>query len=274
MGMKGLLASIYIGIQVESNWTRKIPYLLYLLALPLASIFTVIIIYGMVGGNLKSDIFYFALFGSLFYTLFATTFFYTSFSVIDDREHYRVLKYIIVSKTRYFTYTLGRGIGKAALTMVSIILNLIWLIPVLKITLAINPFILMLGLAIGFVGAFGLALAFSGYYLLSIRSETSLMDVLFGGLFLISGVMFPPTVLPQFLKIIATYFPLTSAIEVLRYAFFGKHLSPFLAGTPFSQFFWVFLITNLMSFAVGLFLFELALKSAIKKGYLDITTAF
>jgi hypothetical protein len=33
-------------------------------------------------------------------------------------------------------------------------------------------------------------------------------------------------------------------------------------------------MTNLISFVVGFVLFELALKSAIKKGYLDITTAF
>jgi ABC-type polysaccharide/polyol phosphate export permease len=274
MGMKGLIASVYIGIQVESNWTKKPLYLLYLFASPIASIFTVIIIYGMLGGNLKSDLFYFALFGSLFYYFLADTFFNTAFSVIDDREHYRVLKYIIDSKTKYYTYTLGRGVGKAILTLISITMNLLWIIPVLKIHISFQLFPLIAGLSVGFVGALGLALAFSGYYLLSIRSETSLMDVLFGGLFLISGAMFSPTILPGFLKTLATYFPLTSTIEMLRFAFFGKHLSQFLAGTPFSQFFGLFLMTNLISFVVGFVLFELALKSAIKKGYLDITTAF
>ena len=274
MGIKGFIASIYIGIQVESNWTKKSLYLLYLFATPMASIFTVIIIFGVLGGKLKSDLFYFALFGGLFYFFLADTFFNTAFSVIDDREHYRVLKYIIVSKTSYFTYTLGRGAGKVILNLISITLNLLWIIPVLKIHINFDPLLLVTGLSIGFIGTFGLALAFSGYYLLSIRSETSLMDVLFGGLFLISGVMFPPTILPEFLKIIATYFPLTSAIEMLRFAFFGKHLSQFLAGMTFSQFFDLFLATNLISFAAGFMLFELALKSAIKKGYLDITTAF
>ena len=274
MGIKGFIASIYIGIQVESNWTKKSLYLLYLFATPMASIFTVIIIFGMIGGNLKSDLFYFALFGGLFYFFLADTFFNTAFSVIDDREHYRVLKYIIVSKTSYFTYTLGRGAGKVILNLISITLNLFWIIPVLKIHINLNPLLLVAGLLIGFIGTFGLALAFSAYYLLSIKAETSLMEVLFGGLFLISGVMFPPTILPEFLKVIATYFPLTSAIEIMRYAFFGKHLSQFLSVAPFSQFLSLFVITNIISFLVGFALFELALKSAIKKGYLDITTAF
>jgi len=52
----------------------------------------------------------------------------------------------------------------------------------------------------------------------------------------------------------------SSSIELGRYAIFGRHLTPFLS--------------NFSKGSHGFVLINLALKSAIKKGYIDITTAF
>lgn len=274
MAMKGLIASIYISIQVESNWTKKFLYLLYLFFAPLSSILIVCIIYGFLGQGFNSPSFYFALFGSLSYFILADTFFNTAYTVIDDREHYRVLKYLIVSKTHYIVYLLGRGIGKFALSFVGITLNLLWIFPVFNIDTHFSLILFVISIGVGFVGAFGLALLFSSYYLLAIREETSLLDVLFGGLYLISGAMFSPTVLPGILSKIASYFPISTAIEMTRFSIFGSHLTPYFQGTPFSQFMFIFIVSNIISLLVGLVMFEIALSSAIKKGYIDVTTAF
>jgi len=272
--IRSLIAAIYIGIQVESNWTKKWLYAIYLLLFAFSSTLAVIIIYGFLGGGFHTDKFLFALFGALFYYLLSGVFFNTAFSVIDDREHYRTLKYIVISKTSYFVYSLGRAFGYAILQLISIFLMLIWAVPVFKIQLTINPFLLFISFVLSFIGSFGLALMFSGYYMLAIRSETSLMDVLFGGLFIVSGALFPPTVLPKFAYIFAKYFPLASSIELMRYSFFGRNLSPFLAELSTLQLIAHVAFVNVVSFAVGLFLFWLAMRSAIRKGYLDVTTAF
>ena len=272
--IKGLLASVYIGVQIESNWTKKIFYLIFLLVVSLTAVLAVILIYGILGGGFNTDTFIFALSGSLFYFLLSDTLFNTAWTVVDDREHYRMLKYIVVSKMNYLIYLLGRGISKEILSLISVGFTLLWAIPIFKIPLNFNFFLFLLALSFSFVGAFGLALIFSGYYMLSIRGETTLMDVLFGGFFIISGALFPPNVLPKPIYTISVYFPLANSIEMLRFSLFERHLSPFLADISFGQFLLLFVLSNLITLLVGLLLINMSIKRAIKKGYLDITTAF
>ena len=47
--MKGFLASMYVGLQIESNWTKRWVWLLYLAAYPIGSFLAVIILYGIFG---------------------------------------------------------------------------------------------------------------------------------------------------------------------------------------------------------------------------------
>lgn len=272
--IRSIIASIYVGIQVESNWTKKWLYAIYLMLFAFSSTLAVIIIYGILGGGFHTDKFLFALFGALFYYFLSGIFFNTAFCVIDDREHYRTLKYLIISKTNYIIYSLGRAFGYGILQIISIALMLVWAVPVFKIHLQVNVLLVLLSFSLSFLGAFGLALLFSGYYMLSIRAETSLMDVLFGGLFIVSGALFPPTVLPKFAYVFSKYFPLASSIELMRYSFFGRNLSPFLSEMNVSQLIIHVAMVNGLAFLTGLFLFWLAIRSAIRKGYLDITTAF
>ncbi len=272
--IRGLLASIYIGIQIESNWTRKIFYLIFLIFVPFTATIAVILIYGILGGGLSTDAFIFAFSGSLFYFLLSDIFFNAAFTVVDDRENYRMLKYIVLSKMNYLTYILGRGMGKGILSLIGVGLTLLWAIPILKFQLNFNLLLFLFTLFFGFIGAFGLALIFAGYYMLSIRGETSLMDVLFGGFFIISGALFPPNVLPKTIYTISVYFPLSNSIEMFRLSLFGRHLSPFLADVPFKQFLLLFVFSNSITLLVGILFITLSIKRAVKKGYLDITTAF
>jgi len=272
--IRGLIASIYVGIQIESNWTKKWLYAIYILLFAFSTTLPVIIIYGFLAGGFNNGIFKFAFVGSLFYFVFSSIFFNTSFTVIDDREHYRMLKYIIVSKMNYVIYTLGRALGYAFLQISASIIVLLICIPIFRLTLSVDLWLLMMALAAGFIGSFGIALMFASYYLLSIREETSLMDILFGALFLISGAMFPPTILPKFGYFVSLYFPLSSAIELGRFALFGKHLTAFLSEySAFGLVSFAFAI-NISYFIIGLIFVTFALKTAIKKGYIDITTAF
>lgn len=272
--IRGLLASIYIGIQIESNWTKKIFYLIFLLTVSFTAVLAVILIYGILGGGFKTNTFVFAISGSLFYFLLSDIFFNTAWTVVDDREHYRMLKYIIVSKLNYLVYLLGRGMAKEILSLISVGLAFLWVIPIFRLPLNINCSLFLFALLFSFVGAFGLALIFSGYYMLSIRGETTLMDVLFGGFFIISGALFPPNVLPKPIYAISVYFPLTNSIEMLRFSVFGKHLSPFLADISFGQFLLLFVFSNLITLLIGLLIINFSIKRAVKKGFIDITTAF
>jgi ABC-2 type transport system permease protein len=274
MAVRGIFASIYFGIQVETNWTKRFLYLIYLFFSPFTEILVVILLYGVLGSKFRSDIFLFALFGSLFYYMFSEVFFNTAFVIIDDREYYKMLKFIVISKTNCITYLFGRGLAKTFLCIISVIMTLLWIIPLFRVHFEINFLILLAGLLIGFVGAFGLALAFAGYYLLSIRAETSLMDVLFGGLFLVSGAIFPPNVLPKAFFIFSKYFPLTQSIELLRLSIFSRHLSVFMREYSLTHSLILTILTNFGMFVLGLFLFSYSMRSAIKKGCLDITTAF
>lgn len=272
--IRSLIASIYVGIQIESNWTKKWLYLVYVFLFALSTTLPVIIIYGLLGAGFDTDIFRFAFVGSLFYFVFSSNFFNTSFTVIDDREHYRMLKYIVVSKTNYIIYALGRALGFLLLQILGAIFVFVVFLPIFKLNINFDFGIFTLAIISGFIGSFGIALMFASYYLLSVREETSLMDILFGALFLISGAMFPPTILPKFGYLVSLYFPLSSSIELGRYAIFGRHLTPFLSDFSKGKLIGFAFLINAIYLLVGFVLINFALKSAIKKGYIDITTAF
>jgi ABC-2 type transport system permease protein len=270
--MKGFLASMYVGLQIESNWTKKWVWLLYLAAYPIGSFLAVIILYGAFGQ--KTGLLPYALYGSIFYYSLAMVFFDMAFSVHDDREHYQTLKYIFLSGTSYRTYLCGRAATRYLIALAGIAINLCWLIPVLHLPFRPSWGYLAAGAALGYLVAAGLGMAMASVFLLTIKLDVDVVDALFGGMFVLSGALFPPTAFPTAFAKFAEFVPMSPFIELMRRAVSGTVLTTFLADMSTLQLLGRVAIAAAVLFALGSLLVSFGSRQAQRKGYIDVTTAF
>ncbi len=270
--MKGFLASMYIGLQIESNWTKKWVWLLYLAIYPIGSLMTVIILYGAFGQ--KTGLLPYALYGNIIYYAISMVFFDMAFSVHDDREHYQTLKYIFLSKTSYRTYLCGRAATRYCIALLGIAINMCWMVPVLHLPFHPNWVFLLCGSVLGYLIATGLGLCFASFFLLTIKLDVDVVEALFGGMFVLSGALFPPTVFPPVIAKIAEFIPMSPFIELMRRALSGKVLAEFLSALSMDTLLWRVALSAAVLFAAGSVLVSLGSRQAQRKGYIDVTTAF
>ncbi len=270
--MKGFLASMYVGLQIESNWTKKWVWLLYLAVYPIGSFLAVTILYGVFGK--ESGQLPYALYGTIFYYSLSMVFFDMAFSVHDDREHYQTLKYIFLSSTSYLTYLCGRAATCYLIAIAGIVINLSWLVPVLHLPFHPDWSYLIAGTVLGYLVAAGLGLTVASVFLLTIKLDVDVVDALFGGMFILSGALFPPTAFPAVFARIAEFVPMSAFIELMRRAVAGNVLTSFLGDSSILQLLGRVALSALILFVLGAMLVALGSRQAQRKGYIDVTTAF
>jgi ABC-2 type transport system permease protein len=146
-----------------------------------------------------------------------------AWSVLDDRERYRMLKYIYVSPSDFLVVLLGRGVARLGVGamggLITIAVGILWL------GVPLDPGVIDWPL-LAVVSVFGLAAIVAFAVLLAAiclqtRQESwSYPDAMAGALFLVSGVVFPLAVLPAPLQVVGMLTPLTWWIEGIRHAVF------------------------------------------------------
>ena len=100
----------WLGWQIESNWTDPFLFAIYSMLKPLASAAILVVMYGVItNGQFENPIFPYIYLGNAFYIYVGAVMTGVSWAVIDDREHYRTLKYIYVAPIRLPAYWLDGG---------------------------------------------------------------------------------------------------------------------------------------------------------------------
>src|SRR5512137_266937 len=84
----------WLGWQIESNWADPFLFAIYSLVKPLAGAFILVVMYGVITeGDYNSPMFTYIFVGNDFYIYVGQIMNGISWSVVDDREHYKTLKY-------------------------------------------------------------------------------------------------------------------------------------------------------------------------------------
>jgi ABC-2 type transport system permease protein len=141
--------------------------------------------------------------------------------VLDDRERYRMLKYLYVSPSDFLIVLLGRGIARLSVgsagALITIAVGIVLLGVPFDPGAVAWPFLaLMIVLGLWVIVALGVLLA---AICIQTRQESwHYPDAVAGALFLVSGVVFPLSVLPIPLQAVGLVTPLTWWVEGIRYA--------------------------------------------------------
>ena len=220
----------WLGWQIEANWADWRLFLLYMVFKPVSgSLMLVCMFYAAsyaAPTRVPSEFLPYVFVSSACYGLVGTVMFGMSYVVITDRESYRMLKYIFISPARFQAYILGRGLARGLEGLVGGMITLAvgLSIPPIREALrfdTIDGGWLLAFFAVGTVllGSCGLILA-SAMLNLS-RSGMFLSEGIAGAVYLLSGVVFPLSVLPTWLQAIGMTLPTTYWLEGMRRAITG-----------------------------------------------------
>ena len=163
-------------------------------------------------------------FGNAFYIYVGAVMSGISWAVIDDREHYKTLKYMYVAPIRIPAYWLGRGLARFLSGSVAVVITIAF--GVLFLHVPLNPasvnwllFFLSLFLGIAMLSILGLILA--SITLLVAHHFFLIGEAVAAALFLFSGAIFPPNILPAWLQPISLSIPITYWLELMRRSLAG-----------------------------------------------------
>ena len=236
--------SAWLGWQIESNWADVRLFLLYLVVKPVcASLMLACMFYAVQyaakesgTASVRAAYLPFIYVSSACYGLVNAVMFGMSTVVINDRESYRMLKYIYISPGRFQAYFVGRGLARwvegFAGAVITITTGL--LIPDIRGSVggqSVDWAWLAVFLAIGAVLLWSCGMLLASAMLNMSRSGQFLSEGIAGVVYFLSGVVFPISILPRWAQPIGLSLPTTYWLEGMRRALTG----PAAPGSPFAE---------------------------------------
>ncbi len=277
---RSFLPAAWLGWQVESNWTD--PYLFFVFSVlkPIASVLILVFMYSAVSrAGTSSPIYAYIYVGNAFYIYVGAVLAGASFSILDDRERYRTLKYLYVAPISIPLYLFGRAVARFITGTLAVVITLSAGLLFFKLPLSLAAVDWPLFLAALPLGVLCLALigVVVGAWTMTIRNEPWFIgDALAASLYLFSGAIFPLTVLPAALQPIGFMLPMTYWLELLRRALLGPGAAAFptLAGYTNLQLFGILGGITLACALLAVFAFRYFDRRARELGLLDAVSNF
>ena len=212
-----------LGWQMEANWTDPILFFIYSVAKPVSSALILVLMLEVIGAGGRRDYRAFVVIGSALWSFVIAGISGLAWSVLDDRERYRMLKYVYVSPSDFLVVLLGRGLARVAVGGMGAGITLA--IGVVLLGVPFDPFavnwpLLIVVMAAGIVSIVAIGIILAAICLQTRQEAWSYPEAVAGALFLVSGAVFPLSVLPGPIQAVGLVTPLTWWIEGVREALF------------------------------------------------------
>ncbi len=221
----------WLGWQVESNWTDPLIFFVFSALKPIASVMILVFMFNAVSRSGTDPALYAYIYlGNALYIYVGAIMAGTSYSILDDRERYRALKYLYIAPISIPVYLLGRAMARFMTGTLAVGITIAAGIVFFKVP--IHPmranwpmFFAALALGVLCLAAMGIIL---GSITLTLRSEPWFLgESVASALYLFSGAIFPITLLPATLQPIGFLMPMTYWLELMRRALLGSGSASF-----------------------------------------------
>jgi len=223
----------WLGWQVEGNWADPIAFAIFTILRPMAAALIVVVMYQVIAGGQRDTFFTYLYLSNAFFVLVIQVISGMAWTIIDDREQYKMLKYIYTSPARTFAYLIGRAMAKASIGLVTALILLATGFLFLGLSLRLEQIEwgwLAVYFLLGMVILGGLGIALAGIALVIARHGGSIGETVAGLLLLFSSAYFPPDILPPVLREMALLLPVTYWLEAIRRALTGGILQATVPG--------------------------------------------
>ncbi len=230
--VRSVRESFWVGWKIESNWTDPLLFATYRIVQPLASLlivaFIVIIGASLPGSGLQKEYLARLIVSTAFFVYAGQIITNMGWLVFTDRSRYEVLKNIYLSPGTLQAYIVGRGLVAVLNATISVIVTLLFSIAVfngalnLQIPislLGVNLFLLIPATILGITGLIAVGYMLTAVSIVSNRLEFIMGESIAGVFFLLGGVIFPVTALPDVIRPISAVLPVTYFLDVVRDSF-------------------------------------------------------
>ncbi len=270
----------WLGWLIESNWTDPFLFAVYSIVKPLSGAAILVIMYGIIsGGNFNTPLFPYIYLGNAFYIYVGAVMTGVSWAVVDDREHYKTLKYMYIAPIYIPIYLLGRGVARFITGSIAVFITITAGVLFLNVPLKfveINWGLFLVTLILGVVMLALLGLLLAGITLTVARHEGFIGEATAGALYIFSGAVFPLDVLPAWIRPIGYFMPTTYWLELLRRSLVGNVAQAFPTLANFSNMEILGILLGLSIFfgLVSVWVFRYCDRLARERGLIDHTTNY
>jgi ABC-2 type transport system permease protein len=278
--LRSFKVAAWLGWQIESNWTDPFLFLIYSIVKPISGAAILVVMYGLITqGDFASPLFSYIFLGNAFYIYVGAVMAGVSWAVIDDREHYKTLKYMYIAPILIPSYLVGRGVARFLTGSMSVVITLTAGMLFLNLDLDLagaNWPVFLAALALGILMLASMGLILAGVTLLVAHHFFLIGDAVAGALYLFSGAIFPLEVLPTWLRPIGYAMPLTYWLELLRRALVGDvaEAFPTLSHLSNAQLFAILAGLTLAFSLLAIFVFRWCSHRAREQGLIDRVTNY
>ena len=220
---KSFVTAVRLGWHTEANWTDPILFFIYSIAKPVSSTLIFVVMVEVIGGASTREYRAFVVVGTALWAFVIAGIAGLALSILDDRERYRMLKYVVVSPSDFLTVLLGRGVARIAVGAMGAAITLT--IGVLALGVPLDPAaidwpLLVAVMAGGLVTIVAVGVLLAAVCIQTRQESWSYPEAAAGALFLVTGAVFPLSVLPGAVQVVGWLMPLTWWIEGVRQAVF------------------------------------------------------
>jgi len=264
--------AIGLGWAIESNWSDPFLFAVYTVAKPLAAAMILVVMFQVITGGSGTEFLQFMIVGTALWNVVFGVMGGLVQSILEDRERYRMIKYVVVTPSSLFPFLLGRSLARVAISFVAVALTLLVGIVFLGVELRPNLLILVPATVLGVLSVIGLGVFMAGWCLQLRQEAWSYPEAIAGALYLISGAVFPIDILPAIVHPIAYASPTTWWLEASRRGLLG-HGSPGALGTlSDGTVLLILTISTAIAVPLSLAAFAWFMRRARQAGLLDMVT--
>lgn len=215
--------AVRLGWLMEANWTDPILFFIYSVAKPLSATLLLVFMVQVIGGASSREFQAFVVVGSALWSFVVSGIAGLAWAILDDRERYRMLKYVYVSPSDFMVVLLGRGVARIGVGAMGALITLA--VGVVALGVPFDPArvdwpLLVVVTVLGLATITAIAVVMAAICIQTRQEAWSYPEAVSGALFLVSGAVFPLAVLPAPAQGMGLLDPLTWWIAGIREALF------------------------------------------------------
>jgi len=272
-----LRVAFWLGWQIETNWTDPLLFFIYSLAKPLGGVLILVLMYAAVARGGRGAMLGFFVVGTALWPFVVRGVMGVAWGLISDREHWRTLRYIYTAPIPYRAYLIGRSLAQATSAIAPAVITLVFGRFVLGAPIhlaAVDVPYTLAAMAAGIAGIVALGLVVVSAAMLISGEAWRMPEGVGAALYLLTGAIFPVTVLPGGLPSLAQVFPLTWWLEAVRRGLLGPGAVQSFPWAADARVLGYLLATTGAWIAAAALVFRVAEQRARQLGVLDQESAF
>ncbi|HXF82430.1 MAG TPA: ABC transporter permease [bacterium] len=272
-----LRVAYWLGWQIETNWTDPLLFFIYSLAKPLGGVLILVFMYFVVARGGRGPMLGFFVVGTALWPFVLRGVMGMAWGLISDREHWRTLRSIYTAPIPYRAYLVGRSLAQATSALAPAVITLVFGRYALGVPLhvgTVNPQYTIAAMIIGIIGIVALGLVVVSAAMLISGEAWRMPEAIGAGLYLVTGAIFPVTVLPRALQALAQVFPLSWWLEAMRRGLLGGQAVKSFPWASDAQVLIAEVLVTAGWVAIAAIIFAVADRRARQLGILDQESAY